>query len=266
MSDYPFACDNWVSADNLPDIPHVIASARALLESTPGWKKGKRHHRVVSTLSKRTPGSAGSASAASSKTDSKPPGWHVRVSEHSKADGVSFADLWWALGVDHSVHESEYVPDLKEATRLRVFEQGTVEAWALYYTFPPPLSPRTFTVLVILSPPSPATSGTGSEKEALIISLPYAPSASEEQKLRKSVRGKYCSIERIRELAEGEGRTEWRMAVQSSAAGLIPGWVQEVSVPGKISDDVPFVLKWLKTHPAPAEPVPVPEAEPVLIA
>ncbi|KZT58316.1 hypothetical protein CALCODRAFT_403351, partial [Calocera cornea HHB12733] len=212
----------------------VLRSASALLDSSASWKPHKKFHRgLVSTLSRRDRAPAGGGQRA--------PAWHVRVSEHSKAGdgqgGEGFADLWWALGVDHSLHEQEYVPELKRATLLRTFEPGRAEAWALYYTFPPPISPRTFTVLVLISPPSSAPSGPADAQEAqeaLIVSLPYTPSPEEEKLLKKSVRGKYCSIERIRQL--GNGKTEWRMAVQSTTMGAIPGWVQELGVPGKISD------------------------------
>lgn len=63
------------------------------------------------------------------------------------------------------------------------------------------------------------------------------------------VRGKYVSVERVRELHDGAA-VEWRMATSSDAGGNIPRFVTNASLPKSIAEDVPSFLKWaLKRWP-----------------
>jgi hypothetical protein len=79
----------------LPSEETLVAAGRALLDSTLSWKKGKRFHGSVQTLStgKLTP-------------DGLP--WHCRVSEHGQ-DDVSFDEMWNHLGKNKAQNEKEYV-------------------------------------------------------------------------------------------------------------------------------------------------------------
>lgn len=49
----------------------------------------------------------------------------------------------------------------------------------------------------------------------------------------KGVKGRYVSIERIRELENG--KVEWRMAVSSNTGGMIPSFISEGSMDREIS-------------------------------
>jgi hypothetical protein len=134
--------------------------------------------------------------------------------------------------------------------------------WSMYYGFPPPISPRIFTVLqtIHVNQSSPRTgrvteftsSTCYSIYRRLIVSVPVDLTsdttllALEE----KGAKGRYVSVERITELADG--KTKWEMATSSTPGGNIPSFVSERSMDGQISNDVPFFLKYMKEHPAPA--------------
>jgi hypothetical protein len=63
----------------------------------------------------------------------------------------------------------------------------------------------------------------------------------------KGVRGRYVSVERITELPDK--KTRWEMATSSTPGGSIPAFVAESSMDKMISNDVPGLLKYLRTHP-----------------
>lgn len=117
----------------------------------------------------------------------------------------------------------------------------TQSIWTLYYTFPPPVSPRVFTVLqtIRLLESSP--------KSGIIVSIPI--DLHEDHELakieEKGVKGRYVSVERLLELEDG--MVEWRMATSSTPGGSIPSFISEGSLPGQIASDVPHFLKWFHT-------------------
>ncbi|KKA26379.1 hypothetical protein TD95_001390 [Thielaviopsis punctulata] len=57
------------------------------------------------------------------------------------------------------------------------------------------------------------------------------------------VTASYTSVERIRKVPAGT--IEWTMATASDARGVLPAWLQALSVPAKIRKDVPMFLVWL---------------------
>lgn len=118
----------------------------------------------------------------------------------------------------------------------------------MYYVFPPPVSPRVFTVLITTHLESDSSPRTGlvfltrvlkmtktNSQIRLIISNTVDLSGDQDlAKLEeKGVKGRYMSIERITELENG--KVEWRMAVSSSPGGMIPAVVSEGSMAGQIS-------------------------------
>lgn len=57
------------------------------------------------------------------------------------------------------------------------------------------------------------------------------------------VRGKYVSVERVKELNDGAA-VEWRTATSSDAGGNIPRFVTNASLPKSLAEDVPSFLRW----------------------
>lgn len=127
-----------------------------------------------------------------------------------------------------------FIPELEKVTLIKELSpSGSI--WTLYYKFPPPVSPRVFTVyqLTHLPPSSP-----GIPKEGYIVSVPIDLTSSGDEALadkeEKAVRGRYVSVEYIKELEDGG--VEWIMATSSTPGGNIPAFVAEHSMPGQISN------------------------------
>ncbi|KLT43118.1 hypothetical protein CC85DRAFT_259215 [Cutaneotrichosporon oleaginosum] len=142
----------------------------------------------------------------------------------------------------HSEHERDYIESCRETECLAVLVPHVAEVWRLTYVTPAPTSPRTFVVLLLSRELAVAPHG---QRRFMNISLPFAhPECPEKRGPEKArVRGKYVSVERVREL--DEGRTEWRMATSSDAGGSIPRFVTNSALPKSIAEDVPSFLRWM---------------------
>ncbi|KAF8604465.1 hypothetical protein BDV93DRAFT_522558 [Ceratobasidium sp. AG-I] len=206
----------------LPKIELVLDEAKALVENIATWTIGKSFNGVQTSNHKHT---------------SPGPSWFARTSLHSPTDGT-FDEFWSCLGPNHSLNEKEYVPEVKSATLLGSYPG--FEAWTLGYKFTPPISNRTFTVLIACILENSPT------RQGFVISLPLDVSSDESLKSKEpsGIRGRYVSVERVR---EADGQVEWIMATRSSPGGLIPSFLSEGSMPSKISEDVPHALAWMKS-------------------
>ncbi|KAJ7271947.1 hypothetical protein B0H12DRAFT_1092138 [Mycena haematopus] len=217
-----------VKPSAIPSDEDVMQAADELLKSTSSWKAGKTYHKQVKTYSHAKGPEDGAA-------------WHSRLSIH-KPEEATFSQMWSKLGEDKATNEMKFIPNIKKATLVKQVS-ATQSIWTLYYTFPPPVSPRVFTVVQItrLNDASPR-SGT-------IVSIPV--DLTEDQELakleEKGVRGRYVSVERIIELEDGS--IEWCMATSSTPGGSIPTYFVERSMAGQIAEDVPHFMKWLHTLP-----------------
>ncbi|KII88304.1 hypothetical protein PLICRDRAFT_619643 [Plicaturopsis crispa FD-325 SS-3] len=211
----------------IPAEEAILSAARELLDSTATWKQGKSYSKhVVRTYSRPKVQGDGAA-------------WHCRVSEHSKED-ATFDEIWAKLGADKARNEMEFIPDIKKVTEVKDISPSQ-SIWTLLYTFPPPISSRVFTVLQVVH------LDNSSPRTGLVVSIPVdltQPGDEELAKLEeKGVKGRYVSVERVRELDNGS--VEWRMATSSSPGGSIPQFIAEKSMAGKISEDVPHFMHWL---------------------
>ncbi|CAL1705144.1 unnamed protein product [Somion occarium] len=236
-----------ITPAKLSDIPSeesILAAGRAVLESIRGWKEGKSYnHHTVKTFSRSKGPNDGAA-------------WHCRVSEHT-SDDATFDEFWDKLGNNKAENEKEFISEIKKVSLVKQISR-TQSIWTLYYTFPPPVSPRVFTVLQTTHiEENPRRTG-------IIVSIPI--DLSDDLELSKleehGVKGHYTSVERLMELESA--KVEWRMATSSTPGGSIPQFITERTMAGKISEDVPHFLKWLKSHRRPTmleTPLPAPQAE-----
>jgi len=211
--------------DNIPSEESILTAGREILESTKSWKQGKSYHRnTVKTFTH-----------PKGPEDGAP--WHCRVSEHT-AEDATFDEFWSKLGNDKAVNEKEFIPSIKKVTLVKTISPAQ-SIWTLYYTFPPPVSPRVFTVLqtIHLDQTSPRT--------GIIVSIPVdvADDAELAKLEEKGVRARYASVERLQEV-DG-GKVHWQMATSSTPGGMIPPFIAEMSIDGQISADVPHFIKWL---------------------
>ncbi|KAI8989689.1 hypothetical protein BD414DRAFT_313929 [Trametes punicea] len=209
----------------IPSEQEIIEAGKQLLESTKSWKQGKTYQRnKVKTFHRAKGPRDGTA-------------WYCRVSEHTKED-ATFEEFWSKLGENKAENEMQFIPEIKKVTLIKRISP-TQSVWSLYYQFPPPVSPRVFTVVQTtwLSTDTPRT--------GIIVSNPIDLSDNAEYaKMEgKGVKGRYVSVELLREL--GDGRVEWRMATSSTPGGKIPQFVADSSMASTISRDVTHFLEWL---------------------
>ncbi|CAE6442247.1 unnamed protein product [Rhizoctonia solani] len=171
-----------VSLKDIPDLHAVLAEAKSLIQDIPNWNEGKVY-RGVRTHKKAMTG----------------PSWHSRTSVHESDDGT-FEEFWNCLGVNHSLNEKEYVPEVNSARLLASFEG--FEAWTMGYKFTPPVWDRTFTVLIA------CILDGQPNRQGFVLSLPLDVSADQTLVAQepRGVRGRYVSIERVKEI---EGKVEW---------------------------------------------------------
>ncbi|TDL27402.1 hypothetical protein BD410DRAFT_894523 [Rickenella mellea] len=215
----------------IPSDETLLNAGRELIESTKSWKQGKTYDKGrVKTFSRPKGPEDGAA-------------WHLRLSVHGPED-ATFDEFWSKLGVDKAENEKSFIPDIHKVTLVKRISPTQV-LWTIQYVFPPPVSPRIFTVLQTTH-----LDTTSAARAGYVISIPVDltsdPADSEFAKLEeKGVKGRYVSVERILEL-EG-GKVEWRMATSSSPGGNIPQFVAEMTMASKISEDVPHFIKWFHT-------------------
>ncbi|KAH9843203.1 uncharacterized protein C8Q71DRAFT_698534 [Rhodofomes roseus] len=224
-----------VKLSQLPSEETIVSLGESLLESTKSWKHGKAFHKGLVKTCSRPKG----------PRDGAP--WHCRISEHAPED-ATFDEFWSKLGEDKANNEMQYVSEIKKVTLIKEISP-TQSIWSLYYTFPPPVSPRVFTVLQTkhLVAESP--------KKGLIVSIPVELSEDAElAKLEeKGVKGRYVSVELLEEL--DNGKVEWRMATSSTPGGNIPSFVAESTMDSTIAKDVTHFLHWFHTvREKPQEP------------
>ncbi|WWC65782.1 uncharacterized protein I303_108404 [Kwoniella dejecticola CBS 10117] len=144
----------------------------------------------------------------------------------------------------HSENEREYIESMRESECIQVYRKHIAEVWRLTFKTPPPTNPRTFLVLLLSRE---LNSGPKGERSFMNISIPFehpdCPPKANNEKSR--VRGKYVSVERVREV-NGGAEVEWRMATSSDAGGNIPRFVTNGSLPNSIAEDVPSFLGWMQ--------------------
>jgi len=189
--------------------------------------------------------------------------WFARVSRHRHAaepGTAGFAEFDFGLRAEHSKHELEYTPDLFDAFEVVDYGAvGAVEGWEnvevkvmeMCYHIPFPLLNRVFAVVVV--------TGRKTGKELVVVQIPvdlsrisaaryssgaHKKDSSLQGKQRKGVVvGEYVSVERCRLEAE---EVVWEMAVASNAKGSVPMSIQKMALPGKITLDVGFFMKWIE--------------------
>jgi len=230
-----------VKISEIPPEETIIKLGNELIESTSSWKQGKSFQKNTVKTSSHPKG----------PKDGAP--WHCRVSEHA-AEDATFDEFWSKLGQNKAENEIQYIPEIKKVKLIKQLSP-TSSVWSLYYNFPPPVSPRVFTVAQIthLEETSPRT--------GLIVSIPVDLSDDAElAKLEeKGVKGRYVSVERLKEL--DNGKVEWRMATSSTPGGNIPKFIAESSMGSTISRDVTHFLHWLHSNRPQAEPSAAPKTD-----
>jgi len=215
----------------IPPEEVILKSAKAIIESSHSWKKGKSfHNKTVKTFShpKPVPNVNGEA------------GWYCRISTHTPEE-ATFDEFWSKLGENKAENELQYIDDIKKVKLIKAISP-TMSIWTLYYDFGPIVSSRVFTVLQVKEYTAEAP------RRGIIASIPIDLSSPGDKDLakleEKGVKARYSSVEQILELPDG--KVEWRMATSSTPGGTIPQILAEATMPSKIAEDVPLFLKFLR--------------------
>ncbi|GJJ12590.1 hypothetical protein Clacol_006833 [Clathrus columnatus] len=219
----------------LPTEQALIDAGKALFNNLDSWKSVKVYKRKSGNQSYSV------NTFVRPKLPTDEVSWFMRHSVHQPEHG-SFDDFWNFLGKNKAVNEQEFIPEIKSVNLLKTVSPMQ-SIWTLYYTFSPPVTPRTFTVLQTVH----ITGGEhGSPREGWIISVPVDVSEDTEMKAKeaKGTRGRYASVELVKE--GQDGTLEWRMATASTPGGLIPKVFVEKSMPSQIEKDVGHFLHWLQ--------------------
>ncbi|CAE6418614.1 unnamed protein product [Rhizoctonia solani] len=224
-----------VTKNNIPPLNVLLDAANALLASTVRWPPGKTYYDgMVQTFSHKEPSG---------------PNWHGRLSYHPAEQGT-FHEFWEVIGTRHCQAQEEYVPELVSATHLEPYLDGDYNGWTYHYTYSPPVSPRTFTVLLATSlddnPP----------RQAWVINIPFDVGDNEGLKAleERGVRGRFTSVDRLLEV---DGKVEWiprqdnpflsraRGATMYQIGGSIPNFIPERGMPRQIAERVAQVVEYM---------------------
>ncbi|KAH7163203.1 hypothetical protein B0J13DRAFT_538063 [Dactylonectria estremocensis] len=188
--------------------------------------------------------------------------WALRQSVHD--DAATRGTACWTEFVRcfkerHAEAEVTFTPNIISTTRRHEWDCAGVEVemeaggttwvdWTLrgeesLHELPKPLRRRVFPVVQ-------ATAAVRGRREFLVVQI--AAQAGDEYTKSgnagdaEALRASYTSIELVRETASG--KIEWIMGTASNAGGVLPVWIQRMSVPGQIAKDVDMFLYWIGTE------------------
>ncbi|KAJ1302529.1 hypothetical protein OPQ81_002846 [Rhizoctonia solani] len=212
-----------VTHNNIPPLKVLLESANALLASTVRWPPGKTYYDgLVQTFSHKEPSG---------------PNWHGRISYHPIDQGT-FHEFWEVIGTRHCQAQEEYVPELVSTAHLEPYLDGDYNGWTYHYSYSPPVSPRTFTVLLATSlddkPP----------REGWVINIPFDVGDNEGLKAleEKGVRGRFTSVDRLLEV---DGKVEWMAVMMYQIGGSIPNFISERGMPRQLAERVAQVVDYI---------------------
>lgn len=254
----------------------------------PSWKKkgsGKRFsssEALVYSYERTVPGQELDKIAGMSQfsADRKDETWFCRRSTHRNAaekGTASWEEFVHSFKEHHHESEDAFTPAVIGAREAMTWDTHGIEVEAhgerwmsislkvvemKHRIDPKPLKNRTFPVLQL-------STSLADKQEFIVVSIPVtdfgkAPQA-EYARDKSLVVASYSSIERIRILPES-GEIEWIMATASNAGGVLPQWLQNLAVPGKVAHDVDMFLAWIPSQrkgKAKAKPVPITKPKPV---
>jgi hypothetical protein len=198
------------------DIPHSESVSKQALDfaqsAKSSWTNGKQYTKNNSIIQ-------------TYKTSLNDDYWVARCSEHSD---VPFDVFKKGILENHTENESKYIHMVESYTKLEC-NVPNWQSFAVRYKFPTPLTDREMAIWIFAEQ---------IDDQIVVVSLP-----SYVHKDKKLVKGVYCSIEVVTKLEQG---VEWFMATTSDAGGILPRWVQNMSVMGAIVEDVPQFITWAK--------------------
>lgn len=192
------------------------------------------------------------------RQDGKAETWYCRRSCHrnvAEKRTASWSEFTFAFKDNHPATEDAFTPTVIGAREAMVWDcdgmdielEGekwvdlTLTAVEMAHKIPRPLKNRVFPIIQV-------TAAVAGREEFLVVSIPLSDFGdsphSELAKSKDMVIAAYTSIERIRVLPSN-GDIEWVMATASNAGGILPQWIQNLSVPGILPRDVEMFMDWV---------------------
>lgn len=187
----------------------------------------------------------------------EPETWFLRRSVHVDAPekGTATWDEFKSAFKDkHAETELAFTASILNTGLYRSWDVSGVEIehegetwvdWTLRYEhsvhkLPAPLKKRDFPVLQ-------ATAAAKGQRRFLTIQIAVRGIDKDVDALPGgTIHGVYTSVERV--TADESGAIEWLMGTVSDARGVLPGWLQKLSVPGAVAKDVGMFLEWLPSQ------------------
>lgn len=180
--------------------------------------------------------------------------WVCRRSTHRNAaerGTASLTEFEAAFKTEHTLHEQAFTPSLCGFDRVAWWEEAvkdvnldipheqwkgvSLELLDIAHSLPRPLRQRSFPVLQGIVERVDVDAEGG---EFVVVTVPVDVKWD---LWRGAVTARYAAVERFQRVG---GDVEWVMATASRAGGVLPGWVQDLSVPGVVAKDVDLYLKW----------------------
>lgn len=214
---------------------------------------------------------------------------HKNVGSKETKGSASWEEFVYGLRDNHSQHECDFTPTLYDAHHVldwndeikKLENEGKFEGryssvgmgskympdvhvdpsncvdlvYEMCHAIPPPLQPRCFPVLVLTASTSPTSFiavtvpvNLSSLASAFYTSGKNVREGADAQQRRTPVLGVYTAVETVR-ILDDSGDIEWTMATASDAKGVLPMWVQKLSLPGAIPKDVSYFMDWIASVP-----------------
>lgn len=180
--------------------------------------------------------------------------WFCRRSTHRDAaerGTASWSEFEAAFKIDHTSNEHSFTPSLATFAKIVFWKEGvedvslevpherwkgvSLELLEIVHHLPRPFRQRSFTVLQGIAERVDVDRDGG---EFVVVTVPVDAKWGI---WPKEVPAKYAAVERLQRVG---GNVEWVMATASRAGGVLPGWVQDMSVPRVVAKDVDFYLEW----------------------
>ncbi|KAF4622198.1 hypothetical protein D9613_009365 [Agrocybe pediades] len=167
--------------------------------------------------------------------------WHCIVRNIHK-DEVSFTRLWERMGKDKVENQKSYVATISRVTRISSLAEGQA-IWTLLFTYPPPMSPRVFTIFQ-----ASWLLQHSHKRRGIVVTLPVDLSKDKHlaELEEKGVKGLWASVEHLQEL-EGDV-IEWRRIACLDAQGFVPKFWAERKLDHRMIKETMSCITWLKAQ------------------
>ncbi|KFX92748.1 hypothetical protein V490_05197, partial [Pseudogymnoascus sp. VKM F-3557] len=172
---------------------------------------------------------------------------HRNAAERGTA---SWSEFEAAFKTEHTLHEQAFTPSVCGFGKVAWWEDAvkdvsldipnrqwkgvSLELLEIVHALPKPLQRRSFAVLQGIAERVDVGAEGG---EFVVVTVPVDVKWD---LWARAVPARYAAVERFRRVGAD---VEWVMATASRAGGVLPGWVQDMSVPGVVAKDVDLYLK-----------------------